>query len=108
MDGRNFAASAACGVERGLGERAEQRRGKTYRPSPVRRVWIPKPDGKQRPLGSPAIRDRVVPTAALLVIEPIIEADLPPEQYASRAERSAPGGGEPRAAPAEPRVHAGG
>ncbi|MFH0983304.1 MAG: group II intron reverse transcriptase/maturase [Planctomycetota bacterium] len=89
VDGQTFADIETYGLDRWLGELAEELRVKTYRPDPVRRVWIPKPDGKQRPLGIPTIRDRVVQTAAMLVLEPIFEADLQPEQYAYRAERSA-------------------
>jgi group II intron reverse transcriptase/maturase len=89
VDGQTFADIAAYGVERWLGELAQELKAKTYQPQAVRRVGIPKPDGTQRPLGIPTIRDRVVQMAAMLVLEPIFEADLQPEQHAYRAERSA-------------------
>ena len=84
VDGQTFEDIEAYGVERWLDELTQELKSRTYQPLPVRRVYIPKPDGKQRPLGVPAIRDRVVQTAAVLVLEPIFEADLQPEQYAYR------------------------
>jgi group II intron reverse transcriptase/maturase len=89
VDGQSFADIKAYGESRLLDELTEELRSGTYQPQPVRRVYIPKPDGKQRPLGIPCIRDRVVQMAAVLVLEPIFEADLEPEQHAYRPERSA-------------------
>ncbi len=89
VDGQTFANINAYGEEQWLGELAEELRKKEYQPQAVRRVYIPKPDGKQRPLGIPTIRDRVVQTAVLVVLEPVFEADLQDEQHAYRPGRSA-------------------
>jgi group II intron reverse transcriptase/maturase len=89
VDGQSFADIEAYGVDRWLGELAEELRRETYQPQSVRRVYIPKPDGKQRPLGIPCIKDRVIQMATVLVLEPIFEADLEPEQHAYRPGRSA-------------------
>ena len=89
VDGQDFAQVEAYGVERWLGQLALALREETYRPEPIRRVFIPKANGKLRPLGISTLRDRVCMTAATLVLEPIFEADLPPEQYAYRPGRNA-------------------
>jgi RNA-directed DNA polymerase len=89
VDGQDFADIEAYGAERWLAELALALRQETYRPEPIRRVFIPKANGKLRPLGISTVRDRVCMTAATLLLEPIFEADLPPELYACRAGRNA-------------------
>ncbi len=89
VDGQDFADIDAYGVRRWLGELAHALREESYQPDAIRRVWIPKANGKRRPLGISTLRDRVCMTAAMLVMEPIFEADLPPEQYAYRPGRNA-------------------
>src|SRR6516162_342359 len=89
VDGQDFADVEDYGLKRWLGELAFALKEETYRPAPIRRVYIPKANGKLRPLGVSTLRDRVLMTAAMLVLEPIFEADLPPEQYAYRPGRNA-------------------
>ncbi len=89
VDGVTFEDIEAAGVERWLAAVGEEVRTETYRPQSVRRVLIPKPGGGERPLGIPVIRDRVVQTAALLILQPIFEADLEPTAYGYRPGRTA-------------------
>ena len=89
IDGMTFAQIEASGLEEWLAGLREELLLKTYRPDPVRRVSIPKPDGGERPLGIPTIRDRVVQTAAKLVLEPIFEADFEDSAYGYRPIRGA-------------------
>jgi RNA-directed DNA polymerase len=89
VDGTTFERIDAAGLQDWLTRLGEDLRAKTYRCQPVRRVMIPKPGGGERPLGIPTIRDRVVQTAAKLVLEPIFEADLDPAAYGYRPKRGA-------------------
>src|ERR1700694_3296737 len=88
-DGVSFAQIEEQGLEAWLAGLREGLVSKTYRPDPVRRVMIPKPDGGERPLGIPTIRDRVVQPAAKLVLEPIFEADFEDTAYGYRPRRGA-------------------
>src|SRR5881397_1797239 len=89
VDGQTFEGVEAQGLEKWLTELRNELRTKRYKPQPVRRVMIPKPGGGERPLGIPTIRDRVVQTAAKLVLEPIFEADLEPCAYGYLPKRGA-------------------
>src|SRR6266513_1608527 len=89
VDGMTFAQFEAEGLEAWLASLREELGLKTYRPAPVRRVMIPKPGGGERPLGIPTIRDRVVQTAAKLVLEPIFEAGFEDSAFGYRPQRSA-------------------
>jgi len=103
VDRQDFADIEAYGVQRWLGELALALSEESYRPDPIRRVFIPKANGKLRPLGISTLKDRVCMTAAMLVFEPIFEADLPPEQYAYRPGRNA----QQAAKEVEERLHRG-
>ena len=89
VDGITFGMIESKGLDQWLSGIREELKAKTYKPQPVRRVMIPKPGGKYRPLGIPTTRDRVIQTATKLVIEPIFEADLEPNVYGYRPKRSA-------------------
>ena len=89
VDGVDFDEIESGGLEEWLLRLAEELRAKTYTPDPVRRVLIPKPGGGERPLGIPTIRDRVVQSAAKLILEPIFEADFEACAYGYRPKRSA-------------------
>ena len=89
VDGQTFEQIESVGLEEWLTGIRQELRNKTYQPQPVRRVMIPKPGGGERPLGIPSIKDRVVQSAAKIVLEPIFEADMEPSAYGYRPKRSA-------------------
>ena len=89
IDRKTFEDIESYGVEKFLLELGEDLRRQTYKPSAVKRVWIPKANGGQRPLGIPTIRDRVAQMSCKLVIEPIFEADFEDSSYGFRPNRSA-------------------
>jgi RNA-directed DNA polymerase len=89
IDGQSIRDVEQYGVERFLQELGDELRAGEYRPSVVRRRYIPKADGRKRPLGIPTVRDRVAQMAAKLVLEPIFEADFLPCSYGFRPKRSA-------------------
>ena len=91
VDGETFDAIAEQGIMDYLKELQAELREKRYKPSPVLRVYIPKPNGEQRPLGIPTIRDRIVQASFKLVIEPIFEADFTDRSYGFRPKRNAHG-----------------
>jgi RNA-directed DNA polymerase len=84
VDGIDFEAIETTGKEQWLRALQGELRSKSYAPQPLRRVWIPKSNGGQRPLSIQTVKDRVVQTAVMLVMGPIFEADLLPQQYGFR------------------------
>ena len=89
VDAMTLVAVEQRGVEEFLEDLGARLRAGTYRPAAVRRRYIPKGDGRQRPLGIPTVRDRVAQMAATLILEPIFEADFHPCSYGFRPKRSA-------------------
>lgn len=89
IDGEDFSDIEAYGLGKYLEELREEIGKQTYQPQPVKRVWIPKANGSERPLGIPTIRDRIVQMSCKMVIEPIFEADFEDSSYGFRPGRSA-------------------
>ena len=91
VDGETFEDVEKKGVTEYLGELQLEMKEQRYTPLPVKRVYIPKANGKERPLGIPTVRDRIVQTAFLMVLEPIFEADFADSSYGFRPKKSAHG-----------------
>jgi len=91
VDGETFEDIERKGISEYLGELREELKEGRYKPKPVKRVYIPKANGKLRPLGIPTIRDRIVQTAFLMVLEPVFEADFSEASYGFRPRKSAHG-----------------
>jgi RNA-directed DNA polymerase len=89
IDGISISDVESYGVEKLLNEICQDLQQGNYQPKPVKRVFIPKADGKKRPLGIPVIRDRIVQMAAKIIIEPVFEADFKESSYGFRPKRSA-------------------
>jgi group II intron reverse transcriptase/maturase len=88
-DGMTIRSFSEQGAQQLLEQIQQELRERTYRPSPLRRVWIPKPNGKKRGLGIPTVKDRIVQTAVKMVIEPLFECDFEPFSYGFRPNKSA-------------------